>query len=102
MANPTGKGGAVKGERRNPSGLSKEQAEARRILSVKLTEPASVERFWLAYQAAAEGGNATILIDYANRLMGKVKEEIEVTDTGNRELRDVAISKLLKLADELK
>jgi hypothetical protein len=87
-----------KGQSGNPGGGTVEQAEAKRILALKLTDKANVEAFWAAYKAAGEEGNATILVDWANRLMGKVKDESEVTI--NRPLSDAetdSLKALLKL-----
>jgi hypothetical protein len=87
-----------KGQSGNPGGGTAEQAEAKRILAQYLTDKPNVEAFWAAYKAAGEGGNASILIDWANRLMGKVKDESEVTL--NRPLSDAEtedLKALLKL-----
>jgi hypothetical protein len=89
----------VKGQSGNPSGLTKEQADARARIRDLMQAGENVEAFWRAYKAAGEEGNATILVDWANRLMGKVKDESEVTI--NRPLSDAEtedLKALLKLS----
>lgn len=102
MANPKGIGGPQKGEVRNPSGLSRAQAEGKRRLMVWLRSPEMEARFQRAYAAALDDGNPAVVVDCANRLMGKVKEEVELSESDERPLKSLAIEKLLALADSLK
>lgn len=86
MANPTGIGGIKPGERRNPSGLSREEhAERERVRALLLTPTRDAK--WLeAYDAALESGVAPIIIDYAYRRLGKPKDSLEVSGDDIQEL----------------
>lgn len=79
MANPTGKGGFQKGQSGNPAGLTKEAKAARAVLRLELEGEEARAEFLLAYRQAIRDGNVQILIDYANRVMGKPKEALEVS-----------------------
>lgn len=91
-----------KGQSGNPGGMTPEQAEAKRVLAKWLGGPEMSKAFKDAYRNALDSGNATIIVDYANRLMGKVKEEVELSESEERPFKGAAIEKLLALADALK
>ncbi len=90
MSNPTGKGGAKKGEpSRNPHGLSKEAKAERDLVNALLLTPAR-DQVWLsAYDAALTAGVAPIILDYAHRRLGKPPESINVTDDRSNELLEM-------------
>lgn len=78
MANPTGKGGAKPGERRNPTGMSKEAyAERQRVNAVLLCETRD-EKWLAAYDKALEDGLPPVILDYTYRRLGKPPEKIEL------------------------
>lgn len=91
-----------KGKSGNPGGLSKEEAEARRVMQKWVAGPVVSKKFQEAYLHAMESGNATIIVDCANRLMGKVKDEVELSESDERPLKSVVAAKLLAMADALK
>lgn len=91
-----------KGQSGNPGGMTAHEAESRRLLKLWLGGPETRAKFQKAYWAALDDGNPAVVVDCANRLMGKVKDELELSESEDRPLRDAAISKLLALADSLK
>lgn len=77
--NPHGIGGFKKGDpARNPGGLTVEEREARDILRKALAAPKFRDAWQEAYFAAIEERNPVILKDYADRVLGKAKEMVEV------------------------
>jgi hypothetical protein len=92
----------TKGKSGNPSGLTKEQAEAKRVMALWIGSEKTRGLFQAAYTKALEDGNATIILDCANRLMGKVKDELELGESEERPLKGLAVEKLLAIADALK
>lgn len=78
--NPHGIGGFKKGDpARNPGGLTVEEREARDILRKALAAPKFRDAWQDAYFAAIEERNPVILKDYADRVLGKAKEMVEVS-----------------------
>ncbi len=87
MANPLMKKGAPSV---NPSGMSVEQKAARDLLNADLREP-SMYRAWLvAYRGELKQGNAIILRDYADRVGGKPKEQVELSQDPDAPLNPLA------------
>lgn len=78
--NPSAKGRIKPGENRNPGGMTKEQRAARDLLNADLRSPTMYAAWKLNYLAALTDGNALILKDYADRVGGKVKEHIELSE----------------------
>lgn len=78
--NPSLKGRIKPGENRNPGGMTKEQRAARDLLNADLRSPEMHSAWKKSYLAALEDGNALILKDYADRIGGKVKESIELSE----------------------
>jgi hypothetical protein len=75
MGNPTGKGGFKKGQSGNPSGMSKEQAEARDLIRKLLLDDSPVVHQMLIARIK-EGSD--ILIKYAHeQLHGKAPDKLE-------------------------
>ncbi len=74
------KGRIKAGETRNPGGMSKEQRAARDLFNTDLSKPARYRTFLQAYDEQLALGNPAILLDYANRVGGKVKESLEIED----------------------
>jgi hypothetical protein len=63
----------------NPGGLSSEHREVAEKLSSALRK-ADFQKAWkVAYLALLKDANPVIVKDYADRLMGKAKELVEVT-----------------------
>ena len=85
MANPTGKGGPKKGEKRNPSGMTRDIAASRKAARelVHKSSPELLERaIELALTDAKEG--KAILQYLVSTIIGKDAEQVELTTkTGN-------------------
>ena len=63
----------------NPGGTTKEERQARDALRLWLATE-MVEEGKVAYRKAISDGNPAIIKDWADRLLGKVKERVEVSD----------------------
>lgn len=78
MANPEGKGGFKKGASGNPGGQTAEQKAARDLLNAALDTDEMRNAFLEGYTKQLKQGNALILVDYANRRLGKPAETVNV------------------------
>ncbi len=99
--NPPLKGRIKPGETRNPGGMTKEQREARDLLNADLRSPEMRDAWRASYLAALQDGNALILKDYADRVGGKPKESLELSedpDAPVNPLRSLSVEDLQAIA----
>ncbi len=78
--------GFQKGESGNPGGLTVRQAQVRRDLLTWLASEGVTAKFKAAYLKALGDGEASILRDCADRLLGKVKVPVELGEDPERPL----------------
>ena len=87
MANPTGKGGFQKGSSGNEGGLTPEEREARDWVRKQLAAVETRAAGMAAYRALLDDKNPLIVKDFMDRVVGKVKEHVEIgADDGLLEL----------------
>lgn len=67
------------GQSGNPGGLTPEQRKHRDLVRQMLMAPELTEAWREGYLKALTDGDGTILVDFANRVLGKPKDVIEAT-----------------------
>lgn len=72
--------GRVKGGALNPGGMTADERQKRAVLNLWLEEEVPTEKGKAAYLKALDDGNASVILDWANRRLGKVKERVELSD----------------------
>lgn len=87
--------GFQKGQSGNPGGMTAQQRKVRDQLQTWLASEAVTPKFKKAYLKALEEGNPAILKDCAERLMGKVKQPVELGDDEERPLLGVAAEAII-------
>lgn len=85
-----------KGQSGNPHGVTSEQKLAAQTLAMRLDAPEYREAFLTAYLMRLKEGNQPILIDYANRKLGKAPEILEVRE--DRPAASLTVEQLLAIA----
>lgn len=71
--------GRVKGGALNPGGMTAEQKAFRALMQADLSTDEMRQTWKTAYRQAMADGNAPVLLDYANRMLGKPKERVELS-----------------------
>lgn len=69
----------------NPGGFSAHERQARHVLRLWLASE-MLEKGKAAYAKALDDGNPAIIKDWADRLMGKVKERVELSEDADAPL----------------
>lgn len=87
--------GFPKGKSGNPGGLTVQQARTRQTLLTWLASEAVTPKFKAAYLKALEAGEPAILKDCADRLLGKVKVAVELSDDDTRPLLGMAAEAII-------
>ena len=89
------KGRLMAGHTANPGGVSAAQCAARDALGLWLCADAQLEKGKAAYLQLLEEGNPVIVKDFMDRVAGKVKESISITDESERPLFGVAANVII-------
>lgn len=88
----------------NPGGFTKDQKAARELLNAALDTDEMRAAFLAGYREQLERGNPLILVDYANRKLGKPAEAVTIDAkvVGSDAARPLTTETLLALAEGLK
>lgn len=85
----------------NAGGMTAEQKAARDLLNTELDSDEMRDAFVKGYKAQLEKGNALILVDYANRKLGKPVERVEASFSSENPAEPLTTEALLELATKL-
>jgi hypothetical protein len=102
MANPNGVGGFKKGQSGNPGGLTREARAFRDLMNADL-ETDDMRTAWReGYRKAMQEGNHFVLVDYANRKLGKPAETVNMNTTSENPAAPLTTEQLLEIAKAVK